>query len=105
MINTDNAPAYAAALAEKAEGKCPERLVHRQAKHLDNGIEADHGKLKQLGKPVRGFKTLTTACATGDWAGEGTSCKPRLRGLLGNSRGHSLTPAVRPLMSGWPQGG
>ena len=27
-------------------------------------IEADHGKLKQLIKPVRGFKTLKTAYAT-----------------------------------------
>jgi len=27
-------------------------------------IEADHGKLKQLIRPVRGFKTLKTACAT-----------------------------------------
>ena len=48
----------------KAEGKCPEHLVHRQAKYLNNVIEADHGKLKQLIKPVRGFKTLTTAYAT-----------------------------------------
>ena len=27
-------------------------------------IEADHGKLKQLIRPVRGFKTLKTAYAT-----------------------------------------
>jgi hypothetical protein len=29
-----------------------------------NVIEADHGKLKQLIKPVRGFKTMRTAYAT-----------------------------------------
>jgi IS6 family transposase len=38
--------------------------VHRQVKYLNNVIEADHGKLKQLIRPVRGFKTLKTAYAT-----------------------------------------
>ena len=55
----------AAALAElKKEGKCPEETLHRQVKYLNNVIEADHGKLKQLIRPVRGFKTLKTAYAT-----------------------------------------
>ena len=31
---------------------------------MNNGLEADHGKLKQLIRPVRGFKTLKTAYAT-----------------------------------------
>ena len=31
---------------------------------MKNVIEADHGKLKQLIRPVRGFKTLKTAHAT-----------------------------------------
>ncbi len=65
VINTDKVPTYAAALAElKKEGKCPKDTLHRQAKYLNNVIEADHGKLKQLIKPVRGFKTLKTAYAT-----------------------------------------
>jgi transposase, IS6 family len=65
VINTDKAPTYAAALAAlKKEGKCPEDTVHRQAKYLNNVVEADHGKLKQLIRPVRGFKTLKTAYAT-----------------------------------------
>ena len=34
------------------------------AKYLNNVIEADHGKPRQLIRPVRGFKTLKTACAT-----------------------------------------
>jgi hypothetical protein len=38
--------------------------VRRQVKYLNNVIEADHGKLKQLIKPVRGFKALKTAYAT-----------------------------------------
>ena len=33
-------------------------------KHLNNVIEADHGKLKLPIRPVRGFKTLKTAYAT-----------------------------------------
>src|SRR3954462_6140627 len=65
VINTDKAPTYGAALAElKKEGKCPKDTQHRQGKYLNNVIEADHGKLKQLIRPVRGFKTLKTAYAT-----------------------------------------
>ena len=59
VLNTDKAPAYAAAIAElKAEGKCPKDTRHRQVKYLNNVVEADHGKLKLLIRPVRGFKTL-----------------------------------------------
>jgi transposase-like protein len=65
VINTDKAPTYAAALAElKKEGWCPVETLHRQVKYLNNVIEADHGKLKQLIRPVRGFKTMKTAYAT-----------------------------------------
>ena len=65
VLNTDKAPAYAAAIAElKAEAKCPKDTRHRQVKYLNNVIEADHGKLKLLIRPVRGFKTLKTAYAT-----------------------------------------
>lgn len=48
----------------KTEGKCPKDVEHRQVKYLNNVIEADHGKLKQLIKPVRDFKTMKTAYAT-----------------------------------------
>jgi len=65
VINTDKAPTYGVAIAQlKTEGKCPKELVHRQVKYLNNVVEADHGKLKQLIKPARGFKTLRTAYAT-----------------------------------------
>ena len=65
MLSTDKAPTYAAAIAElKAEGKCPTETRHRQVKYLNNVVEADHGKLKQLIRPVHGFKTLKTAYAT-----------------------------------------
>ena len=65
MFNTDKAPTYAAAIAQlKTEGKCSNETKHRQVKYLNNVIEADHGKLKQLIRPVRGFKTMKTAYAT-----------------------------------------
>ena len=64
-VNTDKAPTYSIAIsALKAEGKCPEKTMHRRVKFLNNAIEADQGKLKQLFRPVRGFKTLKTAYAT-----------------------------------------
>lgn len=64
-INTDKAPTYGAAISElKAVGKCPSDTEHRQVKYLNNIVEADHGKLKQLIRPVRGFKTLKSAYAT-----------------------------------------
>ena len=44
--------------------QCPTDVQHRQVKYLNNVVEADHGKLKQLIKPVRGFKTMKSAYAT-----------------------------------------
>jgi DDE domain len=38
--------------------------VHRQVKYLNNIVEADHGKLKKLIRPTRGFETMKTAYAT-----------------------------------------
>jgi transposase-like protein len=65
VIHADKAQTYAAALGElKKEGKCLEETWHRQVKYLKNVIEADHGKLKLLIRPVGGFKTLRTAYAT-----------------------------------------
>ena len=65
VLNTDKAPTYAAAIAElKAEGTCPKETRHRQVKYLNNVVEVDHGKLKQLIRPVCGFKTMKTAYST-----------------------------------------
>src|SRR3546814_1318223 len=56
---------YGAAITElKREGKLDRETAHRQVKYLNNVIEADHGKLKILIKPVRGFKSIPTAYAT-----------------------------------------
>src|SRR3546814_8415484 len=64
-LNTDKAPSYGEAITElKREGKLDRETAHRQVKYLNNVIEADHGKLKILIKPVRGFKSIPTAYAT-----------------------------------------
>ena len=52
------------ALATEAEGRFPNDTRHRQVKYLDNVVEAAHGKLNELIRPVRGFKPMKTACAT-----------------------------------------
>ncbi|SFQ14626.1 Transposase (or an inactivated derivative) [Nitrosomonas cryotolerans] len=63
-INTDKAPTFGPAITElQEEEKCPKYTIHRQVKYLNNIVEADHGKLKQLINPVRGFKSLKTAYA------------------------------------------
>ncbi len=65
MINTDKAGCYSQAIRElKKEGKCPVETDHRQAKCLNNVVEADHGKLKRLIKPTTGFKSMKTAYTT-----------------------------------------
>ncbi len=57
-LKMEQTPTYGIAISKlKAEGKCPKETVHRQVKYLNNIVEADHGKLKQLIRPVRGFKT------------------------------------------------
>ena len=64
-INTDKNPAYSAAINElKAKGKLRSDVIHRQIKYLNNRIEADHGKLKMLIKPMRGFQSMKSAYAT-----------------------------------------
>lgn len=65
VINTDKNPAYGAAIAElKAEGKLDDDICHTQVKYLNNRLESDHGKLKRLIHPTRGFQSMRTARAT-----------------------------------------
>ncbi|SCZ86815.1 Integrase catalytic region (fragment) [Nitrosomonas mobilis] len=64
-INTDKALAFGSVIEElKMEEKCLKYTVNRQVEYLNNIVEADHGKLKRLINPVRGFKSLETAYAT-----------------------------------------
>ncbi len=59
------APRRSQAIRElKKAGKCPTDTDHRQTRHLDNVVEADHGKLKRLINPALGFKSMKTAHAT-----------------------------------------
>ena len=46
------------------EGRCPQDTEHRTSKYLNNIIDADHGGLKRMIPPTRGFQTMTTASAT-----------------------------------------
>ena len=64
-LNTDKDKAYAPAIASlKKEKICLATMKHRQVKYLNNRIESDHGKLKRLINPVRGFQSIKTAYAT-----------------------------------------
>jgi IS6 family transposase len=42
----------------------PKDVVHRTSKYLNNILEADHGALKRLIRPTRGFQIMKTAAAT-----------------------------------------
>jgi len=64
-INTDKNPTYHQAIqALKKEGRLSDKVQHRQIKYCNNRLEADHGKLKRLIHPVRGFQSMKTAHAT-----------------------------------------
>jgi transposase, IS6 family len=63
--DTDQNEAYGKAIrALKRAGELDKGVQHRQVKYLNNRLEADHGALKRLINPTRGFKTLPTASAT-----------------------------------------
>lgn len=64
-IDTDQNEAYGKAIRSlKKTGDLGINVEHRQVKYLNNRLEADHGALKRLINPTRGFKTLPTAYAT-----------------------------------------
>ncbi len=42
----------------------PSHVNHLQIKYRNNHLEADHGKLKRLIHPTRGFQSMKTAYAT-----------------------------------------
>ncbi|SIR78549.1 IS6 family transposase [Fluoribacter gormanii] len=64
VINTDKNPAYGQTIKElKQEGTLAEHVQHLQIKYRNNRLEADHGKLKRLINPVRGFQSMKMAYA------------------------------------------
>jgi transposase-like protein len=64
-VTTDKLASYAKAILRlQSERLLPKDVVHRTSKYLNNIIEADHGALKRVIRPTRGFQTMKTASAT-----------------------------------------
>ena len=64
-ITTDKLASYPRAILRlQNEGLLPEDVDHRTSKYLNNILEADHGALKRVIRPTRGFQTMKTAAAT-----------------------------------------
>jgi transposase, IS6 family len=64
-ITTDKLAAYPKAILRlQNEGLLSKDVEHRTSKYLNNILEADHGALKRVIGPTRGFQTMKTAAAT-----------------------------------------
>jgi transposase, IS6 family len=64
-ITTDKLASYPKAIRRlQREGHLRHDVEHRTSKYLNNIIEADHGALKRVIRPTRGFQRMKTADAT-----------------------------------------
>jgi transposase, IS6 family len=64
-ITTDKLRSYPEAIERlMCEGRLSTTTRQRTSKYLNNIIEADHGALKRVIRPTRGFHTMKTATAT-----------------------------------------
>lgn len=64
-ITTDKLASYPKATRRlQSEGRLSKDGEHRISKYLNNVIEADHGALKPVIRPTRGFQRMKTASAT-----------------------------------------
>jgi IS6 family transposase len=64
-ITSDRLASYPKAIRRlQSEGLLPKDVEHRTSKYLNNIIEADHGALKRVIRPARGFQRMKTASAT-----------------------------------------
>jgi transposase-like protein len=64
-ITTDKLASYPKAIRRlQSEGLLSKDVEHRTSKYLNNVIEADHGALKRVIRPTRGFQRMKTASAT-----------------------------------------
>src|SRR4051795_2084802 len=64
-IGTDGAGPYPPAIAEsRKEGLLPRAPIHHVTKHLQQGIESDHFRVKRAMPRVGGFQSFTTARRT-----------------------------------------
>jgi IS6 family transposase len=61
-IGTDGASVYPAAIKDSAaEGLLNSTVIHRVSKHLQQVIESDHFRVKQMMPKVGGFRSFVTA--------------------------------------------
>jgi IS6 family transposase len=64
-ITTDKLGSYPKAIRRlQSEGLLPNDVMHRPSTYLNTIIEADHGALKRVIRPTRGFQTMRAAAAT-----------------------------------------
>jgi transposase-like protein len=64
-ITTDKLASYPKAIQRlQKDGLLSKNVEHRTSKYLNNIIEADHGALKRVIRPTRGFQRMATASAT-----------------------------------------
>src|ERR671912_2512675 len=64
-ITTDKLASYPKAIRRlQDDGLLSKDVEHRTSKYLNNIIEADHGALKRVIRPARGFQRMKTASAT-----------------------------------------
>ena len=64
-ITTDKLASYPKAIRRlQKEDLLSKNVEHRKSKYLNNIIEADHGALKRVIRPTRGFQRMRTAYAT-----------------------------------------
>jgi transposase-like protein len=64
-ITTDKLASYPKAILRlQNEGLLPNDMVHHTSRYLNNILEADHGALKRVIRPTRGFQSMKTAAAT-----------------------------------------
>jgi transposase, IS6 family len=65
VITTDRYPATEVAIAEEIYfGDLGVMVQHRMVKYLNNIVEQDHRLIKRIIKPMLGFKSFPSACAT-----------------------------------------
>jgi len=90
-ITTDKLRSYPEAIQRlKSDRHLSKETRHRTSKYLNNIIEADHGALKQVIRPTRGFQTMKTAIATIKGfeimrmirRGQGLTCKRGVRNVI-----------------------
>jgi len=90
-VTTDKAGCYPSALRALLP-----TVEHRSSHYLNNGLERDHGHLKQRLRPMRGFKQLAAA----NVFARGHAAVQNLRHAFSSLTAH--VPRFRRLAAAWP---